>query len=161
MNNNKGTIYDLIYDYTRYNGGKNKLYPSLVSLRELLSQVINLQATTNSIHIIPFYENNVDMRSVEFDNYNFYIECREIVTKEDKINFILECEYNGRDKSIDLRKTHFLIQYDEIEKFREAIEVYIEYFNELLEKMTNELIEYNYSDKDYSHGLFCFDITCD
>ena len=158
----EGRINNLVYEYTVYNNGANTVNISLGSFREIVGEIILTNSTTKNLHITPFYSNEYKPPNIEFDSFDFYIECKENVTKEESDNFHLECNYEGRDMSVDLRKTSFLIQNNDIEGYHNALNTYLSYLDELLPKMVDELFNYyDFKETDFPNGFFCFEFLSD
>ncbi|MCW6662453.1 hypothetical protein NHG23_00955 [Aerococcaceae bacterium NML190073] len=171
----KGQINKIIYQQTVYYGGEHRLYPSILQLFHLLDEILKLNCTTDSIHIIPFY------RSVarggfqeEFDIGCFYIECREEVTQEEIDNFPLEQRYwtNPDDEyrilsdyisDDDMKRSQFLCRKNDVESFQAGILTYKQF---LLERGIPQMMKwldrfYQLTAEELPYGYFCFEIWSD
>ncbi|MEH7086535.1 hypothetical protein V7139_27975, partial [Neobacillus drentensis] len=54
-----------------------RIYPTISDLYLLLNKIICSKVTTEYIRITPFYLNEKVKLQREFDEYMFYLECRE------------------------------------------------------------------------------------
>ena len=80
----KGEINEIVYNNTVYYNGKHKIYPTITELKGILDEIISSDSTTEYIRITPFYINEeVDMQ-IEFEEFMFYIECRDGFDEKDQ-----------------------------------------------------------------------------
>ncbi|MEH7749208.1 hypothetical protein V7659_29995 [Neobacillus drentensis] len=86
----EGTINEIVYEFTSYRNGKYSIYPTISDLYLLLNKIICSKVTTEYIRITPFYLNEKVKLQREFDEYMFYLECREQFTVQDEEFHILE-----------------------------------------------------------------------
>lgn len=89
MNRNK--INEIVYDQTMYHGGKWMHFLSLSALVELIEDIIKSNTTTDYVKLNPFYINYKVKKQLEYDDYMFYMECRDDFNKEDESNHIEAC----------------------------------------------------------------------
>lgn len=162
----EGKINEIIYEFTTYHSGKYRLYPTITLLYRLIQEIIDAKATTEYIRITPFYENVRLMKQIEFDEYMFYIECREDeISEEDRLNQVLEnLEIpNGiiTEEDIEMGKILYpLCKHNDVEQFNLALKNFCKYLNdELLIKMfkiAKEDLQLN--EDDLAFGYFCFEV---
>lgn len=164
INKQEGIINNIIYDNTVYHNGEYRFYPSLLDLKGIVKAIIQSRSTTINIKFTPFYINGKLERQVEFDEYMFYMECRDRVSESVYEGFLQECidgDLYGlsKDKLEGLKKQYVLCENTDVNKFKEGLEVYIEYLNILIPRMVDELInEYKVNKDDLLFGYFCFEI---
>ncbi len=85
-----GTINNIVYDHTVYHNGEYCLLPNIAHMIGILEEIYDTNETTENIWITPFYRNHKAYGGEEFDEYMFYVECRQNVTKEEIENFPIE-----------------------------------------------------------------------
>ena len=79
----QGLINKLIYNQTVYNQGNNVMFVNTIGIEILINKIKELKQTTEYIKFNPFYWNSRLNSQVEFDDYMFYMECRDDFTQED------------------------------------------------------------------------------
>lgn len=160
----KGKINEIVYEYTSYYGGQYRLFPTLLSLDELLNDLIKAKTTTRYLRINPFYQNAKVNQQIEFTDFMFYLECRESFTEEEQKNHILEnIEYNESiisDIKLEIGKVLYpLCRFDDYQKFGDSLKTYREHLNGTLPEMFDAAKkEMNLKEEDYAFGYFCFEI---
>jgi hypothetical protein len=161
-----GKLNEIIYEHTTYCSGKYRLYPTITDLNYLIEQIIKAKATTEYIRINPFYINERLNKQIEFEEYMFYIECREgEISEEDRMNHVMENLETPNEikttKDIEMGKILYpLCKHNDVEQFNLALEKYRKYLNdELLIKMfkiAKEDLQLN--EDDLAFGYFCFEV---
>lgn len=73
----KGKISEIIYNNTVYYKGNYRNYPTISDLNHILDEIISSVSTTNYIRITPFYINERSDMQIEFEEFTFYLECRD------------------------------------------------------------------------------------
>ncbi len=164
MKEKNNIIKDLIHINTMYNSGKNRYYPTLDNIVFLITQIIEAKTTTEYVRFNPFYVNAKLNRQIEFDDYMFYIECREHFTEEELINHLSECvgkNYNKMSEE-EIRRARILYplcKFSDVEKYRELLLSFTAYLNELIPILFNKAkTEMNLSLGDVAFGYFCFEV---
>nr|WP_106779161.1 hypothetical protein [Lysinibacillus timonensis] len=124
----------------------------------------NSNSTTDYIRITPFYINEQLDHQIEFEEYMFYIECRDQVEKGEQEKHIKEC-INVTDRPRQLNDfiagaiLYPFCQKEDINSYKNALEKYKEYLSELILKMM-EIAKsvMNLREEDLPFGYFCFEI---
>ena len=167
----EGKVNELIYNNTVYNEGNSRHYLMISDLMHLMDRIVETNETTNYLRITPFYINAKLGEQMEFDDFMFYIECRERINSEDIKNHLSECM--GRDYDI----SHTVKEYDDmsdedkhyahtmyplceksdIKEFQKAIIAYKAYLVELI-AILFEKVKIQVESIDYAFGCFCFEI---
>lgn len=130
----------------------------------IINEIIQSKSTTSYIKFTPFYVNSKLERQVEYDEYMFYMECRDEVTEIAYKEFFQDCLDDNMDELseeelVGLKKQYILCESTDINKFNKSLETYIAYLNILIPKMVDELInEYKVDKNDLLFGYFCFEI---
>ncbi|MBF0777085.1 hypothetical protein BVE84_10250 [Streptococcus azizii] len=166
-----GTINNIIYNHTVYNNGKNRYYPTLTDLSTVLHEIIASSVTTKYISITPFYINERLNFQEEFDMAHFYIECRDVVTAEERESFIREqmfwltpdSDYKLLEQYItfeDMQASHFLVEKTDVAGFQQAIHSYMSF---LMDRGIPQMMKwlYNFYDlgiESMPYGYFCFEV---
>lgn len=160
----KGKINEIVYNNTAYYNGKYRYYPTITDLNGILDEIIGSNSTTEYIRIVPFYVNeHLDMQ-IEFEEYMFYIECREMVDEEIQELHIKEC-LSVEDTQRTLNDTKLgailfpLCKNNDIESYKEALITYKKSLRKmLLQMMKVAKSEMNLKEEDIPFGYFCFEI---
>ncbi|MED3575208.1 hypothetical protein [Cytobacillus praedii] len=160
----KGKINEIVYNNTAYYNGKFRYYPTITGLNSILEEIINSNSTTNYIRITPFYINEQLNHQIEFEEYMFYIECRDWFDKEEQEKHISEC-INVPDIQRQLVDSAIaailypLCQKEDVNCYKNALKNYKEYLGELLLKMMEiAKSEMDLKEEDLPFGYFCFEI---
>lgn len=167
-------INHLVLNHTRLKDGHSLIYPSLTDLMVLLNHIIEMEQTTDSLSVTPFYINEKANLHEEFDFGGLYIECRDFVTAEEADNFWLDskfwgwlgAEYNLLSHYVtddDLKKSQFLCQKDDITRFHQIILTYQDF---LMRRGIPQMMAWLYDlcglrDEDLAYGYFCFEVYSD
>lgn len=162
----EGKINEIIYEHTTYHSGKYRLYPTITDLNSLLKEIIEAKATTEYIRINPFYINERLNSQIEFEEYMFYIECREEeISENDIIHHVKECLSANYEtittEEFEMGKILYpLCKHNHVEQFHLALEKYRKYLNdELLIKMFKiAKKDLQLNDDDLAFGYFCFEV---
>lgn len=170
----EGSINNLIYDKTIYNNNTSKIYLTINQFEFLIKDLLCINETTLYIKFNPFYVNSKLNCQIEFDDYMFYMECREDFTSDDMKEHWTNC----MDHIYDI--PHEIEQYDEMDNdkkrmarilypickvgdyksFHNYLDNYREYLNELLPILFNEAIDkLELSVDDMAFGYFCFEVN--
>lgn len=160
----KGKINEIVYNNTAYYNGKLRLYPTITGLNSILEEIINSNSTTDFIRITPFYINEQLNHQIEFEEYMFYLECRDWFDKEDQEKHIKDC-INVPDIQRQLVDSavgailYPLCQKGDVNSYKNALEKYKVYISELLLKMmVIAKLEMELKEEDLPFGYFCFEI---
>ncbi|WP_242223304.1 hypothetical protein [Bacillus cereus group sp. BfR-BA-01380] len=160
----KSHINEIIYDNTVYHNGEYRIYPTTSDLKNLIQKIIQSKATTEYIRITPFYINAKLNQQIEFDEYMFYMECREHVDDrlvKEHIGLCFDKEYADMDyQEVRLGKILFpLCKNKDTETYKKSLEVYVEFLDELLPRLMEiSKSRMELKDKDVAFGYFCFEI---
>jgi len=160
----EGIINELIYEQTAYHSGEYRIYPTLSHLKYLIDEIIRSKSTTNYIRFTPFYRNARYNQQIEFDDYLFYIECKEQFddkSLENHIGLCLGKKYiDMDDDEIRIGKILFPIcKNNDIEAYKKALEEYVEFLDELIPKLMDVAKStMKLKDEDLAFGYFCFEI---
>ena len=172
----QGAINELIYNQTIYNDGENCMFPSLIGIERIIKELNLIQSTCNYIRFIPFYRNAKLNCQIEFDDYMFYLECREDFTKEELEAHWTQCmdhvydiphevkQYKDMSESEkrQARTLYPVCRHGDYQKFHEYLNRYKEYLNELIPLLFEKVIEgLNLSQDDMAFGYFCFEVHSD
>lgn len=170
----EGSINEIIYNNTVYNDGKNHFYPTVDQLAYIIDKIIETEDTTKFIRFIPFYVNYKVNKQMEFDEYMFYLECRESFSEDDFKNHLAECMDKNYDVPHKVKKydelsdgekkyaniMYPLCQKNDIETYKKLLLTYRNYIAELIlclfEKARKEL---TLSVDDLAFGYFCFEVN--
>jgi hypothetical protein len=161
----KGKINEIIYNNTAfYEKGRYIQYPTIDYLNNLLDEIISAKSTTKYIRINPFYYNETAKQHIEFDEFMFYIECREwfdekILEKHIKENLDFQSLHIKTD-DIKIGKILYpLCKTNDIVSFNNALEKYKELLQQLLPRMFDiAKQEMDLEEKDLAFGYFCFEV---
>ncbi|MGE8033463.1 hypothetical protein [Lysinibacillus sp. NPDC093692] len=160
----EGKINEIIYENTTYHSGKYSFFPIITNLNRILEKIIESKSTTEYIRITPFYRNErVDMQ-IEFEEYMFYIECRENLKEKEVENHLLDCLDTHYEtitiKEIEMGKILYpLCKYDDAEQFGFSFKKYRQYLDELLPVLFETAkIKMQLKDDDLAFGYFCFEV---
>ena len=168
----EGVIKNIIYVNTSYQDSKCRIYPTITNLFGILREIIRTEETTGSIQITPFYINEKLDFQEELDIGVFYLECADIVTVEDKQNFLRkqmywlhpDSDYKILENYIsmeDVEHTNFLVEKKDIAGFQDSINRYMDY---LMIRGISQMMEwlYDMTKLDVAslpYGYFCFEIV--
>lgn len=160
----EGVINEIIYDNTVYHNGDYRIYPTLIDFKSLIEEILKSQATSAYIRFIPFYNNAKLNQQIEFDDYMFYMECREQVENEDLKRHIGLCfgkEFiDMSNEDIRLGEILFpLCQNTDIKTYKKSLEIYVEFLDELIPKLM-EIAKFKMglNDEHLAFGYFCFEV---
>lgn len=160
----ENSVNNIIVDYTSYCGGRYKHYPTLSELQRLIQEIIKSELTSDYIKITPFYVNSKLDQQVEFDDYMFYMECREQYNETELVNHFSACigkEYNVLNNE-EIAKVHLLFplcKYEDKGTFKKRLEEYLGYLDGLLPKLLDYCkLTIGLSDEEVAFGYFCFEI---
>lgn len=160
----EGKINEIIYEHTTYHSGKYTLFPTITDLNNILEKVIDSKTTTEYIRIIPFYINERVNMQIEFEEYMFYIECREEISEKEIDNHVFDCldtHYEIKStKEIEMGKIMYpLCKNNDVGHFILSLQKYRKYLNELLPKLFKVAKkEMKLKDDDLAFGYFCFEV---
>ena len=163
----EGIINEIIYEHTTYHSGKYRLYPTISDLNELLDKIIDSKSTTNYLRITPFYVNENAGMQIEFEEYMFYLECRNQFDENELENHIMDnLDTFYENISVDLFKMgkilYPLCKYNDVEKFNLALVRYRECLNEFLPRILEwNMVYITLHGEDLAFGFFCFEIHSD
>ncbi|PGY07102.1 hypothetical protein [Bacillus sp. AFS031507] len=160
----KGKINEIIYNNTVYYNGKYSYYPTITNLNGILDEIISSNSTTEYIRITPFYINEeVDMQ-IEFEEFMFYIECRDWFDEKIQEMHILDC-LNPIDTQRTLSNLRLgailypLCKNNDVDSYQKALKKYKESLREILPKMMEiAKSEMELKEEHLPFGYFCFEI---
>ncbi|MEK5207295.1 hypothetical protein [Psychrobacillus sp. FSL H8-0510] len=160
----EGEINEIVYNNTVYYNGKYRLYPTITELKGILDEIISSDLTTEYIRITPFYKNEeVDMQ-IEFEEFMFYIECRDWFDEKDQEMHILDClEPIDTPRALnDVRLgaiLYPLCKDNDIVSYQKALEEYKDSLREILPRMMKiAKLEMELKEEHLPFGCFCFEI---
>lgn len=172
----EGKVNELIYNKTVYNNSMNTLSPNLIEIGLIIKQLCEIDETCNYIRFNPFYRNAKLNCQLEFDEYMFYMECRENFTREelelhwtqcmDKIYDIPHDVKQYREMSEtekrEARTLYPICEYGDYQKFHNYLINYRNYLDELIPVLFAKAKDsLNLSQDDMAFGYFCFEIYSD
>lgn len=172
----KGLINELIYNQTVYNNGKNHMYPNIMRLEFIIKNLKEIEETCNYVRFNPFYRNAKLDCQIEFDDYMFYMECRDGFTIEDKEKHWTRCMDNiydipheveqykdmSEDKKKMARTLYPLCKKGDCESFHKHLNDYKDYLDELIPLLFSKAIaSLNLNQEDMAFGYFCYEIDSD
>jgi hypothetical protein len=160
----KGEINEIVYNNTVYYNGKYRGYPTITELKGILDEIISSDSTTEYIRITPFYINEeVDMQ-IEFEEFMFYIECRNWFDEKDQEMHILDC-LNPIDTPRTLNDVKLgsilypFCKHNDIVSYQKALEEYKESLREILPRMMKiAKSEMELKEEHLPFEYFCFEI---
>ena len=168
----EGVIKNIIYVNTSYQDSKCRIYPTITNLFGILREIIRTEETTESILITPFYINEKLDLQEELDIGVFYLECADIVTVEDKQNFLRkqmywlhpDSDYKILENYIsmeDVEHTNFLVEKKDIAGFQDSINRYMDYLMiRGIPQIMKRLYDMTILDvESLPYGYFCFEIV--
>ncbi|MBM7662801.1 hypothetical protein JOC85_003612 [Bacillus mesophilus] len=159
-----GKINEIVYNNTSYYNGKYRYYPTITGLKGILEEIISSNSTTDYIRVTPFYINELLDRQIEFEEYMFFIECRDWYDESVQEEHILDClDVPDTPRTLnDFRLGSILYplcQKNDVESFKNALEKYKESLRELLPIMMEIAKSEMELTEDYlPFGYFCFEI---
>lgn len=163
----------LIYNQTVYNNGENRIYPNIMGMYLLIKKLNAIDETCNYIRFNPFYKNAKLNCQFEFDDYMFYMECRDNFTEQELEKHWTKCMDNIYDIPHEIKQYKDMNEYEkkqvqilypvckhgDYQTFHKYLNDYKEYLNELIpmlfEKVKDSL---NLSQEDIAFGYFCFEV---
>ncbi|MBD7944818.1 hypothetical protein H9650_11895 [Psychrobacillus sp. Sa2BUA9] len=160
----KGEINEIVYNNTVYYNGKYRRYPTITELKGILDEIISSDSTTEYIRITPFYINEeVDMQ-IEFEEFMFYIECRDWFDEQDQKMHILDClEPIDTPRALNDVKLgailYPLCKHNDIVSYQKALEEYKDSLRDILPRMMKiAKSEMELKEEHLPFGCFCFEI---
>ena len=169
----QGKINELIYNRTIYNNGTSRLYPTVIELEVLIKEIQKLNETTKYIKFNPFYKNSKVNKQIEYEDYMFYMECRDNFTKEELQIHWTECmdrihdipheatHYDNmtKENQITARILYPICTPDDIETYHLYLDNYRCYINEILPILFDDARKkLNLRYEDLAFGYFCFEV---
>lgn len=161
---NKGKINELIYEHTTYHSGKYTFFPTITGLNNILEKIIQSKSTTEYIRITPFYVNERVNMQIEFEEYMFYIECREEIDEKEIENHVLDCLdthfENITTEEIEMGTILYpLCKNNDVDYFVVSLQRYREYLDKLLPVLMGiARNKMKLQDEHLAFGYFCFEI---
>ncbi|MBD7943452.1 hypothetical protein H9650_04915 [Psychrobacillus sp. Sa2BUA9] len=163
----RGKINGIIYNNTAYYKGKYRYYPTITDLKGILEEIISCNSTTNCLRVTPFYINEELNHQIEFEEYMFYIECRDWFDEKDQKMHILDC-LDSVDTPRVLNDMNLgailypLCKHNDVVSYQKALKVYKDSLREILLKMMKiAKSEMKLKEKHLPFGYFCFEIQSD
>lgn len=153
-----------MYNNTAYYNGKYRYFPTITGLNGILKEIIRSNSTTDYIRITPFYVNEQLERQIEFEEYMFYIECREWFDEEIQEKHVKEC-LNVEDTQRTLNDLELgailypLCKNNDVDSYKKALTKYKESLTEIILKMMEiAKSEMELKEGHLPFGYFCFEI---
>lgn len=160
----EGKINEIVYNNTVYHNGRYVFYPTISDLNGILDKIIESNAMTEYIRITPFYVNEQVNMQIQFEEYMFYIECRERVDEEIQNQHIKEC-LNPVDSPRALEDFELgailypLYTFNDTECYKKALLTYKKALSKMLLQMFEVAkVEMKLKEEDIPFGYFCFEI---
>lgn len=166
-------INELVIYQTSYNNGESRIYPTISGLKIIIRKMVKIKETTGYIKFNPFYKNAKLNCQIEFDDFMFYMECRDTFTMEDQEVHWTQCmdniydvphevekyEYMDEDKKRMARILYPICKTGDYESFHNHLNNYEDYLNELIPFLFCKAIKnLNLSQDDMAFGYFCFEV---
>ena len=162
---------NLFHSTTVYNEGNSRHYLMISDLMHLIDKIVETNETVNYLRITPFYLNVKLGAQIEFDDFMFYVACRERINNEDIKNHLSECMDRDYDVPHTVKKyedmsdkekryahtMYPLCEKSDIKKFQKAILAYKTYLIELI-AILFEKVKLQVEPIGYAFGCFCFEI---
>ncbi|MFJ7976755.1 hypothetical protein ACIQZI_13815 [Peribacillus sp. NPDC096379] len=160
----KGKINKIVYNNTVYYNGKYTYFPTITKLKRILDEIISSDSTTEYIRITPFYRNEEVEMQIEFEEFMFYIECRDWFDEKTQDLHILDCL-----EPIDTQRTlnnfrlgailYPLCKNNDVYSYQKALKKYKESLREIMPQMMEiAKSEMELKEEHLSFGYFCFEI---
>ena len=164
MKKQRGKINEIIYKNTFYLSG-NRNFVTIIGLERLIGKIIEANETTEYIRFTPFYRNSRLGSQIEFDEYMFYLECRENFSEEDIKNHLSECmdkKINEMTKE-EIRMAEILYplcKTKDVEDYKQLILTYKTFLNQELILFLFNIVkkEIKLVEDDIPFGYFCFEV---
>ncbi|MGK7377597.1 hypothetical protein ACSFXN_07120 [Planococcus sp. 1R117A] len=159
-----GKINEIIYNNTAYYNGRYRYYPTISGLNGIIDEIIESNATTDYIRFTPFYINEQTNMQVEFEEYMFYLECRESVDEKIQVWHIKECldpvDSPRALEDFELGAILYpLCTFNDTECYKKALLAYKKALSEMLLQMFDiAKMEMKLKEEDLPFGYFCFEI---
>lgn len=173
----EGAINELIYNQTVYNNGKNCLFPNLNNLNIIIEGINLIQSTCRYIYFNPFYYHAKLKCQIEFDDYLFYMECRDDFTEEELENHwtqhmdhiydvpheVKQYKEMSEAEQKQARILYPVCRHGDVQKFHEYLNRYQEYlYDELIPLLFKQATDmFKLSQEDMAFGYFCFEVFSD
>lgn len=164
----KGTINGLIYDRTVINDGYNRIYPDKEQLISLINEIIDTKEMTEWIRIIPFYRNDNRDRDNEFDEYMFFIECKNEVLPADYTQNVddwyslweVEVAFSREEVEHMIGILQPICKWGDTEAYKVAFLKYMVFLDEyLIDRMLVDAKKYmKLTDEELKAGWFRFEV---
>ncbi|MEG1461949.1 hypothetical protein [Anaerorhabdus sp.] len=169
----EGIINGIIHDNTAYNNSNNRYYPTINGLKFLIEELLSVNETTLYIKFNPYYVNSKLNCQIEFDEYMFYMECRDDFTEAELEEHWTRCMDNiydipheieqyknmSEDRKKQAQILYPVCKHGDYQAFHKYLNNYKEYLNELIpmlfEKAKDNL---NLTQDDMAFGYFCFEV---
>lgn len=170
----EGKVNELIYNETVYNKSTNTLSPNLIEIGLIIKQLCQIEETCNYIQFNPFYRNSRLDCQIEFDDYMFYMECRDNFTKEEIETHWTECMDNIYDIPHEVKQYTEMSEYEkrmartlypickngDFESYHQYLQNFNNYLDELIPKLFEEAIKkLDLNQDDLAFGYFCFEVN--
>ena len=160
----EGTINKIIYNNTTYYNGECRIYPPIIELKGLVDKIIESKSTTKYIRFTPFYLNAKLHQQIEFDDYMFYMECREHFDESTLKNHIELCM--GKEfAQMSSEEIKFgsilypLCEYHDLMTYKKSLKVYVKFLDKLIPKMMIiAKSKMDLKDEELGFGYFCFEV---
>lgn len=160
-----GSINETVYNHTVFCNGKWHQYLTMNNLGLLVEEIVNAHATTKYLRFNPFYSNLKEKRQVEFDDYMFYMECKNDIDGDAEKLQLEGCLgkriQDMEEEEIRIGRIQFpLCRYDDPDTYAIKLTTYMEFLNELIPKLRKLLIKTEgFKDEELIFGEICFEIN--
>lgn len=160
----QGKVNEIVYQYTVYNDGQNRYYPTINDLVFLIKKIVEANDTTEYLRINPFYVNYRLDRQIELDEYMFYLECRDNFSESDirehhSAMFGKEYKEMTEEEKKKADILYPLCKTKDTERFKRLLLSYKTYLNELIPFLFSKVkTELSLTEDDIPFGFFCFEV---
>lgn len=151
--------YKIIDAYTHYKNGSHH-YVSIPLLDFIIHKLKECKDIPNIISFNPFFEHKDFMFEVE--ERILYIESRKKVNKSDIKLFFEDLKCEEQLLNCDMEKRYFLIQKNDIEGYKKALDGVVLYLNDLIPYIIQRIkAEYKLTESEFLFGNISFEIYCE
>lgn len=172
-----GAINELIYDQTPYNKGEKHIYSNLIRFSGLIKELTNVQATCGYIRFKPFYYHAKLKCQIDFDDYLFYLECRDDFTEEERESHWTQYMDHNHDIPHEVKQykdmseaeqkqariLYPICRHGDVQRFHEYLNRYQKYlYDEIIPMLWQEVREkLALNQADAAFGYFYLEVSSD
>ena len=164
LEKDNGKINEIVHNNTAYYNGQYRYFPTISGLNGIIDEIIESNTTTDYIRFTPFYRNEQTNMQVEFEEYMFYIECREWLDEEVQNQHIKECldpvDSPRALEDFELGAILYpLCTFNDTDCYKKALLTYKKTLRKMLLQMFEiAKVEMKLKEEDIPFGYFCFEI---